>query len=55
MALKTSFWINPVRMVMKICVPNRMMMRGQPHRKSETAVTAFASMEDPPFVKIRFA
>ena len=40
MALKTSFWMKPVRMVMKMCVPNRMMMRGQPHRKSETAVTA---------------
>ena len=39
MALKISFWIKPVRKVMKMCVPNSRMISGQPHRKLSTALT----------------
>ena len=33
MALKMSFWINPVRTVMNRCVPNSRMISGHPHKK----------------------
>ena len=38
MALKISFWMKPVRTVMKMCVPNSRMISGQPHRKLSTAL-----------------
>ena len=43
MALKISFWIKPVRIVIKICVPNSRMIRGHPHKKLSMVLTNCAN------------
>ena len=48
-ALKISFWMNPVRIVMKICVPNRRMISGHPHRKLSSLLINAAIFPLPAF------
>ena len=47
-ALKMSFWINPVRIVIKMWVPNRRMIRGHPHKKLSTVLMIVANIEISP-------